>query len=57
MMTARRDGIQILHPPQELDLTTAGCLATRGHAAITGHARLLLLDLTCPFATPEGSAP
>jgi hypothetical protein len=29
MMTARRDGIQILHPPQELDLTTAGCLATR----------------------------
>jgi anti-anti-sigma factor len=43
---ARRDGIQILHPPQELDLTTAGCLATRGHAAITGHARLLLLDLT-----------
>jgi anti-anti-sigma factor len=46
MMTDHGDGIQILHPPQELDLITADCLAARGHAAITGHARLLLLDLT-----------
>jgi anti-sigma B factor antagonist len=46
MMNDRGGGIQILHPPQELDLTTAGCLAAQGHAAITGNARLLLLDLT-----------
>jgi anti-sigma B factor antagonist len=46
MMNDRGDGIQILAAPPELDLTTAGGLAVQGHAAITGHAWLLLLDLT-----------
>lgn len=39
-------GVEILSLPPELDLVTADGLAERGHAAIAGHARLLLLDLT-----------
>jgi anti-anti-sigma factor len=39
-------GVEILGMPPELDLITADGLAERGHAAIAGHARLLLLDLT-----------
>jgi anti-anti-sigma factor len=39
-------GVEILGMPPELDLVTADGLAERGHAAIAGHARLLLLDLT-----------
>jgi anti-anti-sigma factor len=46
LMTDRGDGIQIVHPPGELDLATAGSLAAQGCAAIARHARLLLLDLT-----------
>ena len=39
-------GVEILGLPPEMDLVTADGLAERGHAAIAGHARLLLLDLT-----------
>ena len=46
MRTDRGDGIQILHLAGELDLATANDTAARGHAAITGHTWLLLLDLT-----------
>ena len=46
MRTYRGDGIQILHLAGELDLATANDTAARGHAAITGHTWLLLLDLT-----------
>ena len=41
------DEIQVLPVNGELDLATAGSLAARGCAAIAGHTRLLLLDLTC----------
>lgn len=40
------DEIQVLPVNGELDLATAGSLAARGCAAIAGHTRLLLLDLT-----------
>ena len=46
MRTDRGDGIQILQVAGELDLATANDTAARGHAAITGHTWLLLLDLT-----------
>jgi anti-anti-sigma factor len=45
-MTSIVEGIQFLPMPEELDIATAGSLARRGLAAIAGHARLLLLDLT-----------
>jgi anti-sigma B factor antagonist len=35
-----------MHARGELDLATAASLAARGCAALAGHARLLLLDLT-----------
>ena len=38
--------VAILDAPAELDLATADNLAEQGRAAISRHARLLLLDLT-----------
>jgi hypothetical protein len=46
MMTDRGGGIQILHPPGELDPAAAGSLTGRGCAAIARPARLLLPGLT-----------
>jgi hypothetical protein len=46
MMTDRGGGIQILHPPGELDLAAAGSLTGRGCAAIARPARLLLPGLS-----------
>ena len=47
--------IQVLRVQGDLDLATADAAYRRGRAAIAGHARLLLLDLTgCSFCDARG---